>query len=526
MPCRGMTWLASLVAVLILIAVGAPLHGQSLFEKLVMPGPLVAAHKDLEKDCTNCHAPFEKGGQDKLCLACHKPVAADIANSTGFHGRSVRVAAQRCKHCHTDHKGRRFDIVLLDPETFDHGQTDFALEGAHVNAACARCHVPGAAFRQARSRCIDCHRPDDPHRGRLGGECHTCHEPARWLKLKPFDHDATRFPLTGGHTKVACKSCHGGEIYAGLGRRCVTCHSIQDVHKGRFGDKCESCHTPRKWADILFDHGRDTNFELTGKHARTKCASCHKGHIYKEKLTTACIACHRRADPHGGQLGAQCDDCHGTDGWRTQVAFDHDVTNFPLIGLHSVVPCEDCHTSHKYKDAKPACAACHRDRFHAGRLGPECETCHNPNGWRRWRFDHNRQTRYPLAGRHVGVKCHACHKTKAVKTPRLDTRCIACHRRDDIHEGRFQTACRNCHGVNGWRPARFDHNRQTRFTLDGAHARVGCHGCHRQRNAPTAKLDTACIACHGKDDVHRGQFGRKCDQCHITDTFKRVRMGN
>ena len=34
--------------------------GAVSFETLVMPGPVVAAHADIEKDCRKCHEPFRK----------------------------------------------------------------------------------------------------------------------------------------------------------------------------------------------------------------------------------------------------------------------------------------------------------------------------------------------------------------------------------------------------------------------------------------------------------------------------------
>ena len=50
---------------------------QNIFEKLVMPGPLVDGHAKLEKDCLQCHVPFSRQSQSNLCLACHKEIAAD-----------------------------------------------------------------------------------------------------------------------------------------------------------------------------------------------------------------------------------------------------------------------------------------------------------------------------------------------------------------------------------------------------------------------------------------------------------------
>ena len=40
-------------------------------EKILMPGPVIRGHADVEAECGRCHAPFAKQAQDPLCLACH-----------------------------------------------------------------------------------------------------------------------------------------------------------------------------------------------------------------------------------------------------------------------------------------------------------------------------------------------------------------------------------------------------------------------------------------------------------------------
>ena len=89
--------------------------------KLAMPGPVIEGHAKFESDCKRCHELFSKESQRKLCLDCHKPVAADIEAKQGFHGKSKDVGPAKCRDCHTDHVGRETDIILLDVEVFDHG---------------------------------------------------------------------------------------------------------------------------------------------------------------------------------------------------------------------------------------------------------------------------------------------------------------------------------------------------------------------------------------------------------------------
>ncbi len=121
-----------------------------------------------------------------------------------------------------------------------------------------------------------------------------------------------------------------------------------------------------------------------------------------------------------------------------------------LIGLHAPVPCEDCHKSASYKGTATSCASCHTDARHQSRLGSQCATCHTPNGWRLWRFEHDRQTRFGLAGAHKSLDCHACHKDKGPKAT-APTTCIGCHRQDDAHQGAFGSACDKCHTTSSFR---------------------------------------------------------------------------
>ena len=251
--------------------------------------------------------------------------------------------------------------------------------------------------------------------------------------MKSFDHSKTKFPLVAAHKQVACTKCHAGERYAGLATTCVSCHSLQDKHAGRNGSNGETCHAPTKCTTLSFDPNKATRFALRGDHAKLACERC------------LCVGCHRNNDPHKGQLGAACDQCHKETGWRQAVAFYNFLTSFPRIGLHTAVPCEQCHRSPSFKDASRACASCHKDVHHAGRLGTNCASCHNPNGWSRWRFDHDQQTRYPTTGAHRALTCHACHKTTAVAKASAPTVCHARHSQDDRQDGAFGRACEKCH---------------------------------------------------------------------------------
>ena len=421
---------------------------QTVLEKLVMPGPLVEGHAKLESECNKCHEPFSRHSQTRLCLDCHKEIAADRTARAGFHGRERRAATLQCNQCHTDHKGRDADINQLDRETFDHDATNFKLVDAHKTVPCAKCHAEKVKFRKAPSGCFACHKKDDPHQGRLE-RCDNCHPVTKWRETKPFDHSKTKFPLQGAHKDVACATCHAGELYKDLPSTCISCHRLQDVHTGRYGGKCETCHDESKWKTNHFNHDK-TKFPLRGAHVKVKCDACHTGDLYRDKLATTCVSCHRKNDPHKGKLGERCERCHNDTDWRRNLSFDHELTRFPLIGLHASVACEECHRTAAYKDTPLACEKCHKD-FHQGRLGPGCGTCHNPNGWARWRFDHARQTRFALVGVHEKVACESCHKTRSPPNLKLPMNCDSCHHSEDVHRGSLGSDCERCHVATGWR---------------------------------------------------------------------------
>ncbi|MBX2805099.1 MAG: cytochrome C [Hyphomicrobiales bacterium] len=420
-------------------------RAQNVFERLVMPGPLIEGHAKYEEECGKCHEPFEKEAQAKLCMDCHKEIAADRKQKQGFHGLRPDSVNAECNHCHSEHKGRNADIVQFDQETFDHANTDFSLKGAHQIARCDGCHIPDKTYREAPSLCIDCHKEDEPHRGNLGDKCADCHSETDWQTVS-FDHSQTLFELTGSHKDVTCKSCHGGERYRDVSTVCSVCHQLQDVHEGRYGAKCDDCHSPEKWDVVNFNHDEQTKFKLRGKHRQTECDACHKGDLYGEKLATNCFSCHEKDDPHEEQLGSKCETCHNENSWRQNVDFDHDDSRFPLKSLHNLVLCEACHQTPSFKDAATECVSCHEDSFHENRFGDDCTLCHKPNGWPRWTFNHDKQTDYPLTGKHQQVKCHLCHE-KNVNARKVEnsTRCYSCHADDDPHYGLYGTNCGLCH---------------------------------------------------------------------------------
>lgn len=495
----------------------------SSLEKLLMPGELSEAHAKFEAECGSCHDRTDKTRQRELCLGCHdhSDIAADIGGGEGFHGRAARKA--QCNACHSEHKGRKGDIVHFDAEGFDHRKTDFLLTGAHAAAACAGCHKEGRKFREAPKQCQECHRDDDVHRGKLGTDCAQCHETSGFKPAR-FDHARTRFPLTNAHGQVACAACHRDPGFKGAPMRCVDCHAADDVHRGSRGPDCAACHGTVDWKQSRFDHARSTGYPLEGKHATLACDACHRGGDLKAPLPRECAGCHAAADAHSGRFGTACADCHGQQEWIVQ-AFDHEKrSQFALRGAHGKLGCHSCHTGVlKQPELPRECYGCHAaDDAHAGSMGRECQSCHQESGWRdEVRFDHD-FARFPLVGLHVSVPCEECHATRAYRDAPVE--CIACHRGKDVHEGRLGESCASCHNANGWYFWQFDHGKQTEFALTGRHAQLGCRDCHLEptRGQGHDKLPRDCWSCHYRDDIHDARFGRDCERCHGTESFRRA----
>lgn len=443
-------------------------------------------------------------------------------------------AGAKCESCHDETDWKR-------ALKFSHRHTAFPLEGKHVQVPCVKCHVDQvdtqtlkSSFPTPRRRaflkfkgmpfesCENCHK--DVHEGKFGKDCAACHTPADWRQVlnkeisAPKFHDRTRFPLRGAHAKVQCKSCHGP--FAGMKRAkfkglafelCTDCHV--DSHLGQIslrpeGKKtCDRCHTIDSFipADYdVADHAR-TRYPLKGGHEAVPCASCHpKSQTLLEKIPSSVRK----------KLKAQ--------GRREQFSVAIFKIGKPLDR------CETCHVDP------------HMGQFQRGNPPKSCADCHQISSFRETNFDHDRDTRYKLTGKHEKVACNSCHITesrsgKEVCVYRgLGMSCEDCH--VDVHVGQFakkpgeKSPCKNCHTTEAFKGGTlFDHGdpRFTRFGLTGKHASVKCERCHRtvtvaenQKAVRYKPLPVQCVGCHA--DPHRGAFRKyypdsradRCEQCH------------
>lgn len=411
----------------------APINEQT-FDHLKTDFALRGAHANAKKvECKACHKPKVKYRETpSTCYACHK--------KDDKHKGKV---GESCTDCHNDNSWKEI--------RFDHNKTKYPLRGKHADVACKDCHAEDR-YKNTTMDCYSCHKKDDKHKGQEGTNCGECHNERTWKKT-PFDHNKSRFPLVGKHEITECKKCHTTPAFKDAPMDCYSCHKKDDTHKGRFGEKCVSCHTERDWKAMLFRHDRDTTYPLKGYHRKTRCESCHKGSLFKEKTPTDCYSCHKKDDIHRSNFGEKCEKCHGEETWKT-ILFNHERdTKYPLLGTHRATRCESCHTGTLYKEKTPTdCYACHKnDDSHRRRLGPQCEECHNTRDWKIWDFDHDTRTKFKLDGGHKGVRCEHCHTQPMTRKVVTSNTCVACHKKDDKHEGSFGPQCERCHETSLWK---------------------------------------------------------------------------
>jgi hypothetical protein len=373
--------------------------------------------KTLSANCTDCHdfelfkpakkfdhakAKFQLSGkhQEVACIECHKTGIKNEVKYQEFKG----IRFDNCTACHQDAHNNKFGqnctqchselsfSIIKGVQNFDHGKTDFKLEGKHQKVACNACHKTKFTNAIKYDHCADCHA--DFHKSQfakqgISPDCSFCHTVNGFTEFTYTiaQHNESVFPLKGAHLATPCFACHKKETnqadtswrFKDIGMHCYDCH--KDIHQTFINEKyypeksCTSCHYEDGWNKINFDHKR-TNFELAGVHAKKTCRDCHfkkdKQGIVSQQFTglpTTCSNCHN--DIHQKQFEingiTDCSRCHEQLAYKPASKFDHGKTQFPLDGKHKDVACIKCHkviqdqgvafVLYKIKDFK--CEDCH-----------------------------------------------------------------------------------------------------------------------------------------------------------------------
>lgn len=524
-------------------------------------------NKHARQKCQKCHEPKATEAPRFACSTCHQKDSVHVIAGEN------RFAKRDCAQCHNDGgfaKGLDFNHAKL---------AGFPLGGKHAKANCLECHrkKPKPQIKTARDsfeffgtqRCIGCHSHTNEHDGKFNDRpqlCTKCHVPGSTnIKTPPHNELSAKFDQQGAHAKVSCEKCHGqGLVKLTLGDDCSACHAKDDHHEGNLGTTCKQCHFEGfPWSDVIFDHNKQSDFKLDGRHQAVSCARCHSNAPKTFKpVEQKCVTCHGQQDVHQQALGQDCGKCHDTNG-RTAL-FDHNkMTEYPLDGAHARADCKGCHFQQEKAAATPAsfeldlkfsvtgghCADCHGDP-HGLRRGARCEGCHDnesfdnaagslgagdddgmggkkvpsPDGGPSERAMFEKSAHAPAAAGvvetrgslvrdeyhdippfaldagHSRLECHRCHGGRGDLTG-FGQACDTCHKQDDIHAGGLGPACADCHSLRAFMPARFSHT-AVGFSLVGAHRMASCKSCHSAGNY--MGISGECVSCH-MDDAARAE---------------------
>jgi formate dehydrogenase gamma subunit len=532
------------------------------FNAIIRPNQLSKAHriKELTK-CTACHE-YTGELKDEKCMDCHRIIKKRMEEKLGYHGNNKG----KCIKCHREHPPEALGkIIKFEKEKFDHKLALFKLEGKHAEIKeCEKCHKArpkgaseGLYVGMKYELCTDCHK--DPHNNALGAKCEQCHTDKGWKgKDLKFDHNKdSKYKLEGKHTDVKCIDCHkptkqgstdmSTAVFKGMKfNLCTDCH--KDPHNSQFKEKnCTTCHSTKGWRgkDLIFDHSKDSKYKVEDKHKDLGCAECH---VPDEKDANAAIKKLAKKKP------------------AEKPKKDVKYGNAQFVNI-------------KYK----LCTDCHEDQHNNQFKDKNCTPCHTIKSWREkdLKFDHNKDSKYKIEDKHKDAACTDCHipdekdpntaikkltKKKPAEKPKKDVKygnaqfvnikyklCTDCH--EDPHNSQFKDkTCTPCHTIKSWKEKdlNFDHNKDSKFKLEGKHKESGCADCHvpdeKDANAAMRKLTklpkkktteekpkkdirfgTAqltdikfklCTDCH--EDPHKNVLGANCDYCHgLTDWKKK-----
>ena len=252
------------------------------------------------------------------------------------------------------------------PAQFPIHDNFYPLTGAHAAIAndCAACH--NGDYINTPNECVGCHQTDfstsinPPHQA-LGfpTDCASCHTTqVGWAPAQFPIHD-NFYPLNGAHAAIAneCATCHNGD-YINTPNTCVGCHQSDfngttdpNHTSANFPTDCASCHSENSWTPSTFEHDAMYFPIYSGTHngVWNQCAECHQNPSDFTQFT--CTTCHQNPETNNQHQtvsgysynSSACLACHPTG--EADGAFDHNSTNFPLTGAHTIgrlysVPCQ------------------------------------------------------------------------------------------------------------------------------------------------------------------------------------------
>ena len=409
------------------------------------------------------------------------------------------------------------------------GWQDILFQHTILDVSCNICHL---ADLQVANQLVNQHNT-------LSSNCDICHTTQTWPELD-FLHEVTGFVLEGLHEGLACNSCHESSWLA-VTDECSTCHqpdwefTTEPIHSEQIfhPEDCIDCHDAYGWIPSIFEHDLPQ---------QAPCSSCHIADFDNANIL----------EPDHQNFTTDCQICHVSTQWNN-VNFDHNSTEFPLVGSHQTANCEGCH-SEGYTDIETTCENCHLDDYDLTEnpdhtvqtfLSADCEDCHTAVNWTDIIFEHGlpeqaecstchdanyQATESPIHSDEVyeAGDCELCHNNDAwspsifVHLPE-ETTCNICHTANldtaNVNIGGhlgFGENCIDCHQSTQWQEILFDHS-TTGFLLVDSHDGPLCGDCHGVEDTPTL-----CQGCHLDDydltetPVHSVQtfLSADCENCH------------
>jgi thioredoxin reductase (NADPH) len=303
------------------------------------PGQLLAAHAQLEGECTSCHRPW-RGPQSDACISCHgdlgdsnKHAGVDAHGDSGLlTGKNLALTSLNnleCLSCHGEHLGRAADTKVL------------------AATACTFCHKHPAI------RAVPEHVIAEMKRQFL----------VRHLFAQPFNHYEHRLLITSAYPSrpggFNCRACHLVEP--------VTSGAAEEMRFAWSGCAGTGCHvTPQDghmrmpasvgpspeaiaYSGVLPVRHINAVFTHSAGHLRSGCEECHV-HAANSRnpndpaslALRQCFTCHAHQPPALARA-----DADGVDGFAG-VAFAAAAVEKPRLVEKTVVKCGECHLFHVY----------------------------------------------------------------------------------------------------------------------------------------------------------------------------------
>ena len=583
-PCRTITglapvmrWLAAL-ALSVALAAGLRCAGRAQsIESMLSPGKLIQGHAEVGDDCNaNATCKFDRKAQDRLVHGLPQGCRRRCARQGRFPRPDEAAGLQRS--CHTDHKGRDAQIVELDKKKFDHALTDYALRGKHDKTECDKCHEPAKKYRAAPAGLQRLPQEGRRAQGCAGRRSAPTATPRATGRKPRFDHDKTRFALTGKHVDAKCADCHKNNDYkdtprpaSAATRRTTTAARATRASTAR---SARAATTPRPGSlDLQPRHRHQVRAARQAPQHQVRRLP-HRPPLQGQAEPGLLRAATRRTTSTRTALGKDCGSCHTERDWKEPAKFDHDKTDFPLLGKHVEVECKDCHKSTMFKEAPKDCFGCHKkDDKHEGTLGEavrrlprragledhqgplrprqdqvpaaqrarraEAEVQRLPQGPEELPQDAAGLLQLPQEGRQArGPGRQAVRDLP--QRPRWKDHALR-PRPDPLPADWASTSsatCKNCHETPRYKDAPRDcygcHKKEDKHKLEvrrevrelPQHARLGDLGLRPRQAQPSYKLDgahrkVACESCHTQPaparQGHRGAGQQAASSCHRKD---------